>query len=171
MNKLMLSLKVFALVLVECMLFGCVRDVSDKYPHENMVGTTWELKTDAYVVEYRNNDWGLLVVPCVAECTTYIPGMEWEYNAMNIGRVDASSQIIAGMKKGQRFKVLRVMTKSNFEMGSVYWPIATTIDDNGRTASDEINAFLLYRKYYDAGILNPKYAERVGGRSLRRVSP
>jgi len=140
---------------------GCTSDVSTKFPHSELVGTVWKLKTDAYVVENNDEKGVYRVIPCVSDNYVYFPEWNWRYNEKNIGKKGDKEQIVAGLRKGDEFKIIRVVKDPNPEIGTRCYPFAIPLVENKGIGRKEINAQLLYRDFYDKGILNPEYAEKV----------
>lgn len=145
-------------------LSSCVSDVSKQPPYNQLVGTTWRLKTDAFVVKYYDTRKSI-VVPCVKEESIYLPSEgDWEYSEEKFGRNDGECMIQGGLRSGQLLYINRVEKHPSFEMSTSYIPIGLARDKNGN--SKEYHLDLLYDSYTHGqlnpeGKLNPKYAERV----------
>lgn len=157
MKKLMLTVVGFICAVSS----GCVSDVSTELPHSKLVGTVWRLKTDTYIVENYDERGVYRVIPCVSDNYVYFPDWNWEYNEKNIGKKGDEEQIVAGLRKGDEFKIIRVVKDPNPEVGTRYYPIAIPLADNKWIGKKEINAQLLYRGFYEEGVLNPEYTEKI----------
>lgn len=142
-------------------LFGCVSDVSTERPHRNLVNTEWKLKTDVYLIEYGDERGVYYVVACVPENAVLLPHRDWQYNAKHVGRKDGPKKIVAGVAKGEVFRIVRVMKDPNPEVGTRYYPIARPALKKHWIGDREINFYWFYDGYSDIGILNPEFAEKV----------
>ena len=151
-----------------CVVFlsGCTMikvNVSKKPPHNQLIGTVWKLKTDAYVVQYFD-EWipSYYIVPCVNEKLLYLPdSVNLEFNERNVGVYDNSVKIVGAFKKSSRFKIVKVLKEINWEMGPSYQPIMIFLGEDKWAKNKKFDADILYQDYEKKGILNPKYAEKV----------
>ena len=152
-----------------CVVFlsGCTMikvNVSKKPPHNQLIGTVWKLKTDAYVIQYLD-EWipSYYIVPCVNEELSYLPDpVDLEFNEKNVGIHNNSVKIVGAFKKNSRFRIVKVLKETNLEMGSYYRPVMIFLgEDNKWAKNKKFDAEILYQDYEKKGILNPKYAEKV----------
>lgn len=148
-------------VIICVLTSGCVSDISNELPHNHLIGTTWRVNQNMYVVENFDGYRGPLVVPCEPRFGVYIPHMKWDFDVKRIGESGEGERIIGAVLKGEIYKVGRVLKQKNIEMGDSYYPMAVSVDGNKWIGSQEVNLFLLYKDSVDKGVLNPDYVEKV----------
>lgn len=147
-------------------LSSCVSNVSDTAPHSNLVGTTWKLKQDAYIIEYYDSRGNFYIIPCLPKFYGYIPGEGELYREENVGRKDNKIRIVGGLRSGELFKVAQVTEVRSFEMGTSFDPMIIPLKSNRWTGVKKLNAAHFYDgypygKFHDKGILNPDYVVRI----------
>ena len=148
-----------ALLVCVILLSGCVTDVSRDPPHNKLVGTEWKLKTDVYVIEF-NGSWNdLIIYPCTKFFSGSLPDFDMTYKEENIGRSYNGRKVVAGYKKGTVFKIVRVLKKTEIEMGATWIPVMLPVDACSRIK--ELDGYYLYWRVLGKGILDPEYAEPV----------
>ncbi|MEI6891496.1 MAG: hypothetical protein V5783_04905 [Pontiella sp.] len=159
------------ILILACVVSGCVTDVSQKSPHDKLVGTVWRLKTDAYVVRFNDQRNQRYVIPNTENFSAYLRDYSINgepFDEGNIGRKIVGEELVGGLRLGETFKVVRVLKSSSIDMGTSYWPMMIPCKDNKWTGDDDLNGNKLYRGrdkngnlFYEQGILNPEYAEIV----------
>ena len=139
---------------------GCVNDVSNDYPHNKLLGTTWRLKVDAYVIEYNDNRGSFQLVPCSSELFSGLfPDRRFVYDEKYIGRSFKNKAVVAGLQKGDEITILRIEKDFNPELGLRIYPLAIIKNNNEYVDKKFLNLYWLYDGFTERGILNPKYAE------------
>jgi len=155
-------MKTLMTLVLLCMLSGCASDVSQELPHSRLIGTAWKLKTNAYVLElkYNYNKKRLYIVPCV-KGRYYFSDWDYVYDESKIGQESDGSKVVGGLREGEILTIIRILKVPHIEMGTSYHPIMVPEKSNKWTGGEELDGEFLYDQYYDKGILNPEYAERV----------
>lgn len=138
------------------------QDVSSNLPHMKLIGTVWELKNDAYIVEYHDKRNVHYLVPCLPEFDIRIPCNGYAFDAKRVGEGDSDKRIVGSLRAGETIKISKVIENKNFEIGTTYSPIAIVQNKskNGRA----LDACYYYEShpyglFYQRGILNPDYAK------------
>ncbi len=158
------------ILVLACVVSGCVTDVSQKAPHNKLVGTVWRLKTDAYVLEYGDTRGVFLITPNTERFGVYrefaIAGKP--YDEKNIGRKITGLKIVGGLRSGESLEVVRILKTSSIDMGTSYWPMMIPCKGNKWTGGKELDGESFYygrdksgKLFYGQGILNPEYVEIV----------
>lgn len=165
----MMKLVSFLLVGVIC---GCASDVSNTKPHSNLIGTTWKLKVDAYIIEYDDDRNNHRILPCSpSQYSGNFPDAKFEFKEANVGLHYNGTSIVGGLHKGTVLTIIRVTKDVHPEIGARFYPIATVERIDGEVGGGELNARLLYRGYHDKGILNPEYVDLIDRAIERKLNP
>ncbi|GEM_PF-1675734 len=152
------------------LLVNCTSDVSNEVPHNQLIGSVWKLKTDAYIFDFRDDlKIEYFIEVCEPKWGLKLNG-SYEYNENNIGKdfdTGFRIKILGGLRKGELVKVVKVLKNKNFENGITYIPIMKPLKFNKWVEGEELDGRNYYKnydswdKFYSQGILNPDYVERV----------
>ena len=171
MNKIILCLVgMLLLSLTSC--FNITTNASDIYPHDELVGSVWELKTDAYIVDYNETiRKKYFLTPCIEDSFIDLESKYYPYNEELIDPhtfyTSSKTGVIGGLRKGELVKIVKVLKHNNFENGTFYYPIAIPLKDNKWTKGSKLYLGYYYDnlyssdKFYPQGVLNPEYAKRI----------
>lgn len=169
-------MKILVTAILLGLLSGCATgwntDVSDTPPHKKLTGTVWELKTDAYIIEYGDHRGMYYIIPNTdADGFSVYLGSSIAgkpYNEDLVGLEISCAKIIGGLRAGERLEVVRVVKNSHIEMGVYYYPFLVPKQRNRWTGVKQLNGKLFYNDrskdgtfYHELGILNPAYLEQV----------
>ena len=138
-------------------MFGCTSSIKTDLVHGKLLGL-WELNVDAYVIRFDDELRRLVIVPCAAENSIYLPDRNWRYDERAIGREGDGTIIVGGIKKGETIRVIDIIKDSHPTMGVSYHPIAS-VGGNSSLAGRKLDGELLYREFYSKGVLNPEWAQ------------